>query len=46
MEALELHTGATTVHWEDYTSCTYVVEAKRVTPRVNHIGIHTCFLQE
>ena len=46
MEALALHTGATTVHWEDNTSCIYVVEAKIVTTRVKHIGIHTCFLQE
>ena len=33
MEALALYTGAPTVHWEDNTSCIYVVEAKRVTPR-------------
>ena len=46
MEALALHTGATTVHWEDNTSCIYVVESKRVTPRVKHIDITVCFLQE
>ena len=46
MEALALSTGATTVHWEDNTSCISVVEAKRVTPRVKHIDIPVCFLQE
>ena len=46
MEALALHTGAPTVHWEDNTSCIYVVEAKIVTPIVKHIGIIVCFLQE
>ena len=45
MEALVLNTGAPTVHWEDETSCIYVVEAKRVTPRVKHIDITICFLQ-
>ena len=44
MEALALHTGETTVHWEDNTSCISVVEAKRVTPRVKHIDIPVCFL--
>ena len=34
MEALELHTGAPTVNWEDSTSFTYVVEDKIVTLRV------------
>ena len=34
MEALELHTGAPTVHWEDNPTCISVVEAKIVTPRV------------
>ena len=43
MEALALHTGATTVHWEDNTSCISVVEAKRVTPRVKHIDIPIFF---
>ena len=46
MEALALYTGAHTVHWEDNTSCISVVEAKRVTPRVKHIDIKVCFLQE
>ena len=46
MEALALYTGAHTVHWEDNTSFISVVEAKRVTPIVKHIGIHVCFLQE
>ena len=46
MEALEIHTGAPIVHWEDKTSCLSAVEAKRVTPRVKHIDIPFCFLQE
>ena len=46
MEALELHTGATTVNWEENTCCTSVVESKRVTNRVKNIDIHVCFLQE
>ena len=46
MEALALHTGAPTVHWEDNTSCISVVEAKRVTHRVKHIDITVYFLQE
>ena len=33
-EAVVLHTGAPTVHWEDNKSCIYVVEAKRVTHRI------------
>ena len=45
MEALAIHTGEPTVHWEDKTRCIYVVEAKRVTPRVKHIDITVCFLQ-
>ena len=43
-EALELHTGSHTVHWEDNTSRIYAVEAKIVTPRVKHIDIPVCFL--
>ena len=39
MEALELHTVAPTLDWEDTTSCLYVVEAKIVTPIVKHIDI-------
>ena len=46
MESLALYTGAPTVHWEDNTSCISVVEAKIVTPRVKHIDIPVCFLQE
>ena len=46
MEALALYTGATTLHWEDKTSCISVVESKRVTPRVKHIDILVYFLQE
>ena len=46
MKALALHTGAPTVHWEDNTSCISVVEDKIVTPRVTHIDIPVCFLQE
>ena len=46
MEALALYTGAPTVHCEDYTSCISVVEAKIVNPRVKHIDIPICFLQE
>ena len=45
MEALALYTGAPTVHWENNTSCISVVEAKRVTPRVEHIDIPVYFLQ-
>ena len=30
MEALEIHTGAPAVNWEDKKSFIYVVEAKRV----------------
>ena len=46
MEALALYTGAPTVHLENNTSCISVVEAKIVTPRVKHIDIPVCFLQE
>ena len=46
MEDLALYTGAPKVHWEDNTSCISVVEAKIVTPRVKHIDIPVCFLQE
>ena len=45
MEALELYTGATRVHWEDNTSCIRDVEAKIVTPRFKHIYITVCILQ-
>ena len=46
MEALALYIGAPTVHWEDNTSCISLFEAKIVTPRVKHINIPVCFLQE
>ena len=46
MEDLALLTSAPTVHWEVNKSCIYVVEAKIVTPRVKHIEISVCFLQE
>ena len=46
MESLELHTGASTEHWEYNTTLSYVLEAKIVTPRVKHIEITVCFLQE
>ena len=46
MEALALHTVAHTVHWEDNTSFISAVEAKIVTPRVTHIDIPVCFIQE
>ena len=46
MEALALHTGALTVHWEDNTSHVSVVEVKIVTNRVKHIDSPVCFLQE
>ena len=43
-EALELHTGAPTVHWEYNKSCISVIEDKIVTPRVKYIDIPICFL--
>ena len=46
MDDLALHTGAPSVHWEDNKSCISVVEDKIVTPRVKHIDITDCFLQE
>ena len=46
MEALALHTGAPTLHWEYNTSFIYVVEFKRVTPIIKHIGIPVFFLLE
>ena len=46
MEALSLHTSAPALNWEYKTSCSFFVEAKRVTPRVKHIDIPVCFLQE
>ena len=46
MESLALHTDAPTVHLEYNTSCIYLIEAKIVTPRVKHVDIPVCFLQE
>ena len=46
MKDLALQTGAPTVHWEYNTIFISVIEAKRVTPIVKHIGIPVCFLQE
>ena len=46
MKALSIHTGAPTLHWEDNITCISVVEAKIFTPRVKHIDIPVCFLQE
>ena len=46
MEDLALHTGATKIHLEYNTSCIYVAESKRVTPRVKQIDIPVYFLQE
>ena len=46
MEALELHTGAPTLHWEENTGFIFVVEDKIVTPTVKHIDIPVYFLQE
>ena len=46
MEALALHTGAPPENWEENTSCIYIVESKIFTPRVKHIDITVCFLQE
>ena len=46
MEASELHTGATTVHWEGNTSFISAFEAKIVTPRVKNIDIPVFFRQD
>ena len=46
MEDLALYTGAPTEHWEYNTSFISVVEDNIVTPRVKHIDIPFCFLQE
>ena len=46
MKALALHTGAPIVHWEDNTIFISSVVDKIVTPRVKHIDILVCFLQE
>ena len=46
MKALSLHTSAQKLHCEDNTSFISIFEAKRFTPRVKHIDIPVCFLQE
>ena len=46
MEALEIHTGSPTLHWEDNTSFISVLESQIVTPRVKYIDIPVLFLQE
>ena len=45
-ETLALKTSALSVHWEYNTSCLSVDDFKTVTPRVKHIDINVCFLQE
>ena len=44
MEDLAFYIGAPTVYCEDNTSCLFVVESKRVSPRVKHIDIPVYFL--
>ena len=46
MEALAIHTGYPTFHWDYNTSFICVVESKIVTPRVKQIDIILCFLLE
>ena len=46
MEAWAIHTGAPTVNWENSTSFIYVLKSKIVTPKIKHIKIPVCFLQE
>ena len=46
MKVLSLHTGAHTVQWEYNTCFIAVVGAKRVTPRLKHIYIPVCYVQE
>ena len=46
MEALELHSGAHTLNWEDNTSCISVVEAWIVSSRVKQIYIPVYFILE
>ena len=46
MEALALHIGSPTVHWEDNTRCTSVDGYRRVTPRVKHIDTPVRSLQD
>ena len=46
MKYLSLHTCSSTIHPEYNIKCISVVESKIVTPRVKHIDIPVCFLQE
>ena len=46
MEALSLHTGAHTVHWEYNTSCISAVKAQIITPIIKHVDIPVYFLLE
>ena len=43
MEALSLHTGEPTVHWEDNASFICGVEDKVITPKVKHIDVSVFF---
>ena len=45
-KSLEIHTGTPNLHWEDNTSCIYVVEYKIFTPRVKTLTLLSKFLQE
>ena len=46
MESFGLPTGATTIHREGNIYIFTIVEVTRVNPRVKHIDIFVCFLQE
>lgn len=46
MEALEIHTGSPTVHWENNTRFISIVTFKIVAPIFKHIDIPVCFIQE
>ena len=46
MEALALHTGEPTVHWEDNISYISVVETKNVSNKVKRNDINVYFLQQ
>ena len=46
VEAVSLHTGARALYWEENKSCMSIFVAKIVTPRVKHIEIHVCLIQE
>ena len=44
MEALEIHTDATSVHWEYNTSYIYISEYIIVTSRIKQVNIPVYFL--